>query len=196
MVLLLWRRDLNRMDSYRVRTVWLLALSWRMMGLCTTKCRRFLLCSCDYDLFAKVKGPLRGTRYNKKDEHIRAIGRSIQNTSKEGCAVILRRLPNIWLKMINMERWEYWRYINVAITPVNKAMTEIPNCCHHFFTTPVLKWGRGLIGISGYLIWLKKTWWNWYLNPVVNFCEVRSPQLAKSTLLTSTLVPLGSFQIL
>ena len=30
---------------------------------------------------------------------------------------------------------------------------------------------------------------------VVNFCEVRKAQLAKSTLLISTLVPLGSFQI-
>ena len=42
----------------------------------------------------------------------------------------------------------------------------------------------------------QKPWWNWYLNPVVNFGEVRRAQLAKSTLLTSTTVPLGSFQIL
>ena len=33
------------------------------------------------------------------------------------------------------------------------------------------------------------------LTPVVNFGEVRKAQLAKSTLLTSSLVPLGSFQI-
>ena len=33
------------------------------------------------------------------------------------------------------------------------------------------------------------------LTPVVNFGEVRRAQLAKSTLLTSSLVPLGSFQI-
>ena len=33
-------------------------------------------------------------------------------------------------------------------------------------------------------------------NPVVNFGEVRRAELAKSTLFTSTLVPLGSFQIL
>ena len=32
-------------------------------------------------------------------------------------------------------------------------------------------------------------------NPVVNIGEVRRAQLAKSTLLTSSLVPLGSFQI-
>ena len=35
--------------------------------------------------------------------------------------------------------------------------------------------------------------WNWYLTPVVNFGEVRRAQLAKSTLLTSKLVPLWSF---
>ena len=33
-----------------------------------------------------------------------------------------------------------------------------------------------------------------YLIPVVNFCEVWSAQLVKSTLLTSTLVHLGSFK--
>ena len=38
---------------------------------------------CDYDLFAKVKEPLRETRYNTRDEHIRAVGRSIQNMNKD-----------------------------------------------------------------------------------------------------------------
>ena len=33
-------------------------------------------------------------------------------------------------------------------------------------------------------------------NPLVNFGQVRRAQLDKSTLLTSTLVPLGPFQIL
>ena len=55
-------------------------------------------------------------------------------------------------------------------------------------------WGRRVIGISGSLIW-SKPWWNWYLTPVVNFGKVRRAQLEKSTLLTSSLVPLGSFQI-
>ena len=41
----------------------------------------------------------------------------------------------------------------------------------------------------------QKPWWNWYLIPVANFGEVRRAQLAKSTLLTSTLVLLGYFQI-
>ena len=41
----------------------------------------------------------------------------------------------------------------------------------------------------------QKPWRNWYLTPVVNFGEDRRAQLTKSTLLTSSLVPLGSFQI-
>ena len=35
----------------------------------------------------------------------------------------------------------------------------------------------------------------WCQTPVVNFGKVRRAQLAKSTLLTSSLVPLGTFQI-
>ena len=41
----------------------------------------------------------------------------------------------------------------------------------------------------------QKPWWNWYLTPVMNFGEVQRAQLTKSTLLTCTLGPLGTFQI-
>ena len=52
--------------------------------------------------------------------------------------------------------------------------------------------GRRVIGISGH--WSgQKPWWNWYLTPAVNFGEVRRAQLAKSTLLSSSLVPPGIF---
>ena len=37
---------------------------------------------CDYDLYAKVKEPLWGTRYNTRDELIHAIGQSIRNSNK------------------------------------------------------------------------------------------------------------------
>ena len=50
-----------------------------------------------------------------------------------------------------------------------------------------------MIGISGSLTW-SKTLMELIFNPVVNFGEVRRAQLAKFTLLASTLVPLGSFQ--
>ncbi|KAJ4426936.1 hypothetical protein ANN_26735 [Periplaneta americana] len=56
---------------------------------------------CDYDLFTEVKEPLRGTRYNTRDELIRAKGRSIRNINKDGRADGVRRLPNIWQKVIN-----------------------------------------------------------------------------------------------
>ena len=54
--------------------------------------------------------------------------------------------------------------------------------------------GRNVIGIYGSLIWSKPLM-ELLFNPLMNFGEVRSAQLAKSTLLTSTLVPLGYFQI-
>ena len=52
-----------------------------------------------------------------------------------------------------------------------------------------------MIGIYGSLMWSKTLMELMYLTPMVNFGEFRSAQLAKSTLLTSRLVPLGSFQI-
>ena len=51
-----------------------------------------------------------------------------------------------------------------------------------------------MTGISGSLIW-SKTLMELIFNPVVNFGEVRRAQLAKSTLLTSSLMPLGSFKV-
>ena len=51
-----------------------------------------------------------------------------------------------------------------------------------------------MISIFGSLIW-SKTLTELIFISVVNFGEVQRDQLAKSTLLTSTLVPLGSFHI-
>ena len=54
--------------------------------------------------------------------------------------------------------------------------------------------GEGWLGFPD--LWSgQKPGWNWYLTPVVNFGEVRRAQLAKSTLLISSFVPLGYFQI-
>ena len=51
-----------------------------------------------------------------------------------------------------------------------------------------------VIGISEFRSG-QKPWWSWYLTPVVNLGEVRRAQLAKSSLLISMLVPLGSFKV-
>ena len=56
---------------------------------------------CNNDLFAKVKEPLRDIRYNTRDELIPAKGWSIRNMNKDGRADGVRRLPNIWQKVIN-----------------------------------------------------------------------------------------------
>ena len=65
-------------------------------------------------------------------------------------------------------------------------------CTRTFYLLPLLAY-------TGSEWWLgfpdQKSWWNWYLTPVVNFGEVQRAQLAKSTLLTSSLVLLEYFQI-
>ena len=109
--------------------VWLIALSWRMMGFCTTKCRRFLLSPCSYDLFAKVKEPLRRIRYSTRDELIRAIGQYKRNITR---AYGVRRLSNIWQKMVN--KGATILKIHKCCSPVNKAMSEILNYCRYFLS--------------------------------------------------------------
>ena len=56
---------------------------------------------CDYNLFAKVKKPLLGIRYNTRHDLNRAIGWSLWNINKDGHADGFRRLQNIWQKVIN-----------------------------------------------------------------------------------------------
>jgi hypothetical protein len=57
---------------------------------------------CDYDLFAKMKKPLRGPRYNTREEIIRAVGRSLLDINRNGHADGVRRLPQIWQKVEHM----------------------------------------------------------------------------------------------
>ena len=80
----------------------------------------------DYDLFAKVKELLRGTRYNTRDDPICAIGWSIRNINKDGRTDGVRYLPNIWQKVIN--KGATILKAHKCCTPVNKVMSEISNC--------------------------------------------------------------------
>jgi hypothetical protein len=41
---------------------------------------------CDYDLFAKMKEPLRGTRHSTREEIIRAVGRLLLDINRSGHA--------------------------------------------------------------------------------------------------------------
>ena len=89
---------------------------------------------CVYGLFTKVKEPLRGTRYNTRDELIRAIERSMRNINNDGCADGVRRLPNIWQRLIN--KGATILKVHKCCTPGNKAMSEISNCFHYFLSNP------------------------------------------------------------
>ena len=104
----------QRRKTSAISALWLLELSWKM-EFCNTKCRRLLLSPCNYDLLAKVKEPLQGTRYNSRDELIRSIGRSRWNINKDGRADSVRRLQNVRQKQINRGGGQIcWRYMNVV----------------------------------------------------------------------------------
>ncbi|KAJ4450301.1 hypothetical protein ANN_01721 [Periplaneta americana] len=99
---------------------------------------------CDYDRFTKVKEPLRGTRYNTRDELIRALGRSIRNINKDGRADGVRRLPNIWQKNVlsvleekSISRFN--RNHNVIVPPDLSRFPADPKLCsdtyyHYYYT--------------------------------------------------------------
>ena len=74
--------------------------------------------------------------YNTRDEPIRAIGRSIRNINKDGRADGVRRLPNIWKKVIKKGGGTILK-VHKSCTPVNEAMSEITNYCHYFYPTCV-----------------------------------------------------------
>ena len=96
---------------------------------------------CDYDLFAKVKEPLRGIRYNIWDERIRTIGWSIRNVNKDVRADGVRRLPNIWQKVINKGRGRlYWRYRYINVVPLwIKPCQKYRTVAITFYPTLVIK---------------------------------------------------------
>ncbi|KAJ4438964.1 hypothetical protein ANN_14918 [Periplaneta americana] len=79
---------------------------------------------CDYDLFAKVKEPLRGTRYNTRDELIRAIERSIRNINKDGRADGVRRLPNIWQKVACVDVTDFRFLLMFMILVIEAVMNH------------------------------------------------------------------------
>ena len=77
-----------------------------------------------------MKEPLRETRYNTRDELNNVIGWSIRNINKDGRADGVQRLPNIRQKVINKAATIL--IVRKCCTPVNKAVSEILNCCHYF----------------------------------------------------------------
>ena len=107
---------------------------------------------------------------------------------------------NIWLEIKNDIREEIKRRMNMGnacyyslekILSSRLLSKKLKVNTNYYITS----WGRRVIGISKSLFW-SKTLMELISNPYGEFrCEGRRAQLAKTTLLTSTLVPLGSFQI-
>ena len=94
--------------------------------------------SCNYDLFAKVKEPLRGTQYKTRDELIRTTGLSIGNINKEGRTDNILRVRNIWRRVISKGGDYIEDKLHKCCTPVDKAMPEISKCCRYFLSNPCI----------------------------------------------------------
>ena len=152
MVLSLSQTDRNRMDSDRVSTVDVpeSPISSGARGRWEQQRCDFLHCHEErwgsvppsvvvfswvhvfYNLVAKVKVSLRRTWYNTRHELIHSIVRSIRNMNKDGRADGVRRLPNIWQKVIsigatilNIKPCQTYRI--VAITCY---LTHVPRRCN------------------------------------------------------------------
>src|SRR5258705_4248364 len=54
---------------------------------------------CDYNLFPKLKEPLRGIRFPDVPSVIRAVGRSVADINRQHLANGILRLPDIWQKV-------------------------------------------------------------------------------------------------
>jgi hypothetical protein len=54
---------------------------------------------CDFDLFPKMKEPLRGKRFRSVEEVMQAVGWSLATINRNRSADGIRRLPQIWDKV-------------------------------------------------------------------------------------------------
>jgi hypothetical protein len=57
---------------------------------------------CDYDLFADIREPLRGTRYSTREEIIRALERSLLDMNRSAHADCIQPLAQIWQKVVHV----------------------------------------------------------------------------------------------
>ena len=57
---------------------------------------------CDFDLFPKLKEPLRGHRFHDVSSVLHAVGRSVAHISNQHLATGLQCLPDFWQKVISI----------------------------------------------------------------------------------------------
>jgi hypothetical protein len=84
----------------------------------------------------KIKEPLRGTRYNTREEVIHTVGRSLLDINRNGHADGVRRLPQIWQKVVHMGG----EYIEGMCLPqVIKSFQNYRGVATTFYPTLVFK---------------------------------------------------------
>jgi hypothetical protein len=88
---------------------------------------------CDCDVFAKMKEPLRGTRYSRIEEIIDAVGRSLLDINRIGHADGVRRLPQIWQKVVHMGG-DYTEGIYMCLSQVMKLFQNYRRVATTFYS--------------------------------------------------------------
>ena len=68
----------------------ILGIKWKLQG------------PCDFDLFSKMKEPLRGIRFRTAPEILQAVDRSIRTINTTGAAKGILRLPHRWQRVVQM----------------------------------------------------------------------------------------------
>jgi hypothetical protein len=92
---------------------------------------------CDYDLVAKMKEPLRGTRYNTREKIIRAVGRSLLDINRSGRADGVRRLPQIRQNVVQMGG-DYTEGMKVCLPQVIESFQNYRGVATTFYPTLVV----------------------------------------------------------
>ena len=57
---------------------------------------------CDFDLFAKMKLPLRGVRFSTRQAIIVAVEQSVQRLVQQDAVNGIRRLPDAWRRVLHV----------------------------------------------------------------------------------------------
>jgi hypothetical protein len=94
----------------------------------------------DYNLFAKMKEPLRGTHYNTRAKIICAVGHLLLDIYRSGRANGVLRLPQIWQVVVHMvgRGGDYIEGMQACLPQVIKSFQNYRGIATTFYPTLVL----------------------------------------------------------
>ena len=87
----------------------------------------FILSPCDYDLFAKVNEPLRGTRYNTRDELTHTTGyraRVVIRLVFPAHVLFFRVKNSVWADFLNLTKCPgFWTNYHLSLFLINSMLS-------------------------------------------------------------------------